>query len=157
MKTTPCPFCSELIESDSHFCDQCGSELKSCPAGHGFKKGNACNECGALLKKHSTPASSKPAEPSFLFSNQLNATIKLIDGAIVGRRTGAYVDLFGSQPYVSGTHARFQRNETGQWEVVDLGSTNGTFLNRKRIESHQPVVLQVGDTLAFYDLSFVIE
>lgn len=157
MKTTPCPFCSELIDSDSLFCDQCGRELKSCPAGHGFKKGNACNECGALLKNHPTPASSEPAEPSVLFSTQLNARIKLMDGAILGRRTGAYVDLFGSQPYVSGTHARFQRNETGQWEVVDLGSTNGTFLNRKRIEPHQPMVIQLGDTLAFYDLSFVVE
>ena len=92
-----------------------------------------------------------------LFCSALNARLTLQDGAIVGRRTGDYLSTFGSQGYISGTHARLQKNSAGNWEVVDLGSTNGTFLNGKRLQPHQPAGFTIGDTIGFYDLKFIVE
>ena len=261
-----CPFCGKEIESDSYYCDQCGEELKCCPAGHGFKKGKICGTCGQPLvlakdvagggaSTGNAPASSgmgsgaqptspngsyvgqpggmqpsqggsyagqsapntaqgyannpsggnqysqagsqqtsgqpfnnpssynttpgvspqatvppvqpaadrtvRPgppvAEPTSLMSARLGVAIALRDGAVIGRRTGDYIHVFASQGYVSGTHARLQRNGAGQWEVVDLDSTNGTFVNGNRIPPHQPVPIKIGDKVAFYDSDFVVE
>ncbi len=100
--------------------------------------------------------SAAPAEPKCLVCAALNARLELKNGAVVGRRTGDYVHVFGSQGYVSGTHARVQVNTVGAWEIVDLDSSNGTFLNGQKLAAHQPAVFRLGDTIAFYDLKFVV-
>ena len=97
------------------------------------------------------------AEPKYLVSNALNARLELKNGAVIGRRAGDYINTFANQGYVSGTHARLQKNPTGAWEIVDLDSSNGTYLNRQKLTAHQPAAFKVGDTLAFYDLTFVVE
>ena len=210
MDLVKCPFCDKEIESDSFYCDLCGKELKICPNGHGFRKGNKCSKCGEELveAKSATdhpvqpvgtpppvtpqpqttdrpqatqfvnpppPApvgnisppspgepertirpTAAPAEPKHLVSNALNARLALRDGAIIGRRAGDYVNVFGNQGYVSGTNARLQKNASGAWEIVDLDSTNGTFLNGQKLAAHQPAVFKIGDTIAFYDLKFIV-
>jgi pSer/pThr/pTyr-binding forkhead associated (FHA) protein len=40
--------------------------------------------------------------------------------------------------YASGRHARFSL-QSGSWILEDLGSTNGTFLGRTKVESPTPV------------------
>jgi pSer/pThr/pTyr-binding forkhead associated (FHA) protein len=66
----------------------------------------------------------------------------------LGRAPGCQVPL--DDAYASQVHARvFQRD--GQWYLEDLGSTNGTYLNRRRVAG--PVVfkrrdrLQIGNTV----------
>lgn len=163
MELLRCPFCDKEIESDSFYCDQCGQELRICSHGHGFKKGKICTECGNPLTAAKDAASPvvrpdvQPIEPKFLVNNALNARLQLLDGAVIGRRAGNYVHVFGSQSYVSGTHARLQRNGTGDWEITDLDSTNGTFLNDVRLVSQYPTPFKTGDTIAFYDLRFIVE
>lgn len=98
-----------------------------------------------------------PAEPKCLVSGALNARLDLRDGAVVGRRTGDYTNVFADRGYVSGSHARLQRNGAGQWEVVDLDSSNGTFLNGQKLAANQPCAFKIGDTIAFYDLKFIVE
>ncbi|MFF7637192.1 FHA domain-containing protein [Kitasatospora sp. NPDC008050] len=44
--------------------------------------------------------------------------------------------------YASSRHARIYPDQTGQWTVEDLGSTNGTYLDRQRLTT--PTPLQVG-------------
>lgn len=97
------------------------------------------------------------SEAEFFVGKNINAKLKLIDGAIVGRRTGDYISTFSSQGYVSGTHAKFQRNSNGKWEIVDLNSTNGTFVNGVHISPETPVVISIGDEISFYDTTFIIE
>ena len=95
--------------------------------------------------------------PRYLVNQQLGARLELINQAIVGRKTGSYVSVFGSQSYVSGTHARLQQNLAGGWEIVDLDSSNGTFLNGTRLAANQPAAFKIGDVIAFYDIKFTVE
>jgi pSer/pThr/pTyr-binding forkhead associated (FHA) protein len=66
----------------------------------------------------------------------------------VGRSDDNVVVLDGDD-YASGRHARVESGLDGTW-VIDLGSTNGTYVNGERIQGrtrlHEGDLLQVGDT-----------
>lgn len=65
------------------------------------------------------------------------------DEITIGRAPGCHVALT-DDGYVSQLHARvFARD--GRYFVEDLGSTNGTYLNRKKVTG--PVALRRGDRL----------
>lgn len=75
-------------------------------------------------------------------------TFELADEVTLGRSGGCQVPL--QDAYASQVHARvFPRD--GKWYVEDLGSTNGTYLNRRRVAG--PMVmkrrdrLQIGNTV----------
>ncbi|WP_165229310.1 SpoIIE family protein phosphatase [Aquisphaera insulae] len=57
----------------------------------------------------------------------------------------ANMDLFLDNPHVSRPHARIQRRDDGSYEIVDLKSQNGTFLNGKKIVPYEPRRLRDGD------------
>lgn len=61
----------------------------------------------------------------------------------LGRVAGTDIAL----PYswVSRKHAMIQREENGRFNLIDLGSSNGTFINGRKI--HTPVTLQNGDCI----------
>ena len=65
------------------------------------------------------------------------------DELTVGRAAGCQIAL-ADDTFVSQLHARLFRRE-GRHFVEDLGSTNGTFLNRKQVSS--PIALRRGDRL----------
>lgn len=66
-----------------------------------------------------------------------------VDGvATVGRSPDATVMV--DDPGVSRLHARIRRSESGGFEVEDLGSKNGTFLNGARVEH---AVANLGDKI----------
>jgi pSer/pThr/pTyr-binding forkhead associated (FHA) protein len=66
----------------------------------------------------------------------------------IGRADDNVLVLDGDD-YASGHHARVESGLDGTW-VIDLGSTNGTYVNGERIEGrrrlHVGDLLQVGDT-----------
>lgn len=73
---------------------------------------------------------------------QRGRTYPLGDELTVGRAAGCHVNV--DDTFVSQIHARvFARD--GQYLVEDLGSTNGTYLNRKKVSG--PMVMQRGDRL----------
>jgi len=63
-------------------------------------------------------------------------------GVVLGRSDDA--DVMLDDPYASDFHLRFG-TENGQVVVNDLGSTNGTYVNGRRISS--PVSLSQGDAV----------
>jgi len=65
------------------------------------------------------------------------------DELTVGRAAGCQICL-ADDTFVSQLHARLFRRE-GRHFVEDLGSTNGTFLNRKQVSA--PIALRKGDRL----------
>ncbi len=69
-------------------------------------------------------------------------TYELADELTVGRAGGCQITL--DDTYVSQLHARLFRRD-GQLYVEDLGSTNGTYLNRKKVTA--PIAIRKGDRL----------
>ena len=62
-------------------------------------------------------------------------------------------DLVLQDPYISGYHARL-RWDGVTWWVEDLGSRNGTFVNRQKCQPHSPQPVPVGATVQMGDMSF---
>lgn len=75
--------------------------------------------------------------------------VPLGEGVSIGRNPDNQVVVMES--FVSGRHARIYRQDGGYW-VEDAGSTNGTFLNGRRLKkSHK---LRLGDKIALGDTVF---
>lgn len=72
--------------------------------------------------------------------------------ASVGR--GEYNDIVLPDASVSTMHAKLQRRD-GVWIVVDLGSTNGTFVDEEAVRDD--VALSPGTTLRFGEVSLMFE
>jgi pSer/pThr/pTyr-binding forkhead associated (FHA) protein len=75
-------------------------------------------------------------------SDRRGQTYDLGDELTLGRATGCQVTI--DDNYVSQLHARVFRRE-GQLYIEDLGSTNGTYLNRKKVTA--PIAVRRGDRL----------
>jgi hypothetical protein len=73
---------------------------------------------------------------------QRGRAYELADELTVGRAAGCQITL--DDTYASQLHARIFRKD-GQLYVEDLGSTNGTYLNRKKVTA--PVAIRRGDRL----------
>ena len=72
---------------------------------------------------------------------ELHGSVMQIDDELrIGRAASCALTL--DDTYVSQQHARLVRRDR-QYLVEDLGSTNGTFVNRERIVG--PVILHTGD------------
>src|SRR5512133_3601917 len=74
-----------------------------------------------------------------------------LDGVTVGTRGSA--DLAIDDPFVSARHLRIEARE-GCWHLVDLGSTNGTFLGGARVERAE---LPLGVPITFGEAELVLE
>jgi pSer/pThr/pTyr-binding forkhead associated (FHA) protein len=80
-------------------------------------------------------------------------TFRLRSGSIktIGRAIRA--DFMVDVPLVSRLHCRLTATDAGQLEVIDLKSTNGTFVNDRKI---QQAVLVSGDRLRVGRLELLI-
>lgn len=92
-----------------------------------------------------TPATSRPGKPpdkvALITGAGARPTIyPLGDELIVGRSDKCHIPL--GDTYVSQVHARvFRRN--GQFFIEDMGSTNGTYLNSRKVTA--PTSVSRGD------------
>ena len=81
-----------------------------------------------------------PSKAAVVEGEKKGASLNLGDELIIGR--GEKCKLILDDTYVSTVHARiFAKGDT--YMLEDLGSTNGTYLNRRRVTS--PVELNRGD------------
>lgn len=87
-----------------------------------------------------------------------DAKIQLFDGENIGayqaiQHPGSFIgrekdnDIRLSGEGVSRYHAKIELNDKGEWIIRDLGSSNGTKVNAKKIESFQK--LESGDLISF--------
>jgi len=68
-------------------------------------------------------------------------TVELTGAAVtIGRAEGATLVL--ADDYASNRHARLVPDADGRWLVEDLGSTNGTFLDRAKVT--EPTHVEIG-------------
>jgi pSer/pThr/pTyr-binding forkhead associated (FHA) protein len=59
----------------------------------------------------------------------------------IGRAEGATLVI--ADDYASNRHARISPDGTGGWLLEDLGSTNGTFLDRAKVTELTPIPVGV--------------
>ncbi|MCB1279278.1 FHA domain-containing protein [Prosthecobacter sp.] len=79
-----------------------------------------------------------------------DAIVTVKDPFTVGRNKGN--DLIIRDLHVSGQHAKFAARRDGVFEIVDLNSSGGTFVNGERIER---CALQNGDKIEFATVTAV--
>jgi hypothetical protein len=83
--------------------------------------------------------------------NAHGVSLEVIKGGsfvVVGRMTPA-CGLVLQHPSVSRVHAALQFDAHGALFLRDLGSTHGTFVNKRRLPAHEFVRLHIGDVVAF--------
>ncbi|HEV2750044.1 MAG TPA: FHA domain-containing protein [Gemmatimonadales bacterium] len=105
------------------------------------------------------PPAPRPASPPPL------ATFLVRVGALAGQRLTVktpvsnlgradYNDVVVPDPSVSTSHAKLQRRE-GVWVLVDLDSTNGTFVDGERVKGEAPLapgaVVRLGDVQLVFE------
>lgn len=137
-----CPYCKEIIDDDSRYCDQCGKELMFCPECRQPRRGTTCAACGADLVNAASLRGAEKSTPTLLEGDGFKLTLK---EGVFGRTTGIYPE-FSNQIYISGRHGEL-RCEKGQWQVRDLGSHNGTLLNGMKLVPNGWYDLHLGDQL----------
>lgn len=71
----------------------------------------------------------------------------------IGRADGN--DIRYPSEFVSANHARLSFKQ-GEWSVLDLGSSNGVFVNGDRIPSNVSVALSFGDVVSIFDLHLTV-
>jgi hypothetical protein len=105
------------------------------------------------------PASSPAARAEALVATRAVVSLDdrryVLDGprATIGRSKA--VECVLSDPNVSRRHAELRRAESGDWQIVDLGSTNGIKVNGRRVASTRLSPgdqVTVGTTTFFFDI-----
>lgn len=81
--------------------------------------------------------------------------ILLEDDMYVIGQLKSQADIVLNHPSVSRVHAKIQR-EGSAYYLIDLNSTNGTFLNGRRLDVHEKVMIQFGDEIAFARVGFYV-
>ena len=95
---------------------------------------------------------SAPAGPTRIIGN--GWMLPLREGPF-GRTSGIYPE-FASCQYISGRHGMFKTTATG-WVVIDVGSTNGTFVNGIRLTTGMETPIRIGDTLTIATIDFNVQ
>lgn len=79
-----------------------------------------------------------------------------MDRYVIGRIPALVEGSLPMFPTVSSQHCEFTRCEDG-YEISDLSSSNGTFVNHVRVKPGEKRKLQHGDVVNIAELSFVVE
>ncbi len=109
---------------------------------------------GISISQSATTRSTLPA--MILINNSLNIRIVAMNGAIIGRRKGPYVQFFEQHSYVSGVHAQLKYKSDSGWCVIDKNSSNGTRVNKNPIQPDVETPLKHGDILSIANISLQV-
>jgi len=88
-------------------------------------------------------------------SNKRSNVKRLVirERAIIGRQNHCDIRVVSGE--LSREHCRIEVDHDDA-HLIDLGSTNGTYLNRKKLEPHQPYGLTEGDTIQLGPAAFSV-
>jgi hypothetical protein len=151
-----CPVCKNKNPREAPTCRTCGAALESFLLDSVIITRNTATETpaqeidGLLLSEAFLPAEGIAI---YVSDTVRPALISLDREVIIGRNvqptSEAFLDLTNLGGYLLGLsrrHARIRRYASG-YEIIDLGSTNGTWLNDERLVAHQPYPLTSGSRL----------
>jgi pSer/pThr/pTyr-binding forkhead associated (FHA) protein len=152
-----CSQCGSQNSDEARFCSQCGNPLPQQPAapapgasettatitfGTGAGKAEA-DDRSALNEADAAAADALPAGSALLIVQRGPGAGSryLLDTDLVSAGRHPESDIFLDDITVSRRHVEFHR-EGGSFRVHDVGSLNGTYVNRDRIDD---ALLQNGD------------
>ena len=142
-----CPACKEENPMSEVICRVCMTNLASVsPTPPPSAELAAENPPGDHPPLNSDVTEFSPPDVLTLARVSDGLTISVRSGCVLGR-AGETSEFFKESRTVSRRHARIVYKD-GAWAVEDLGSTNGTCLNGRRVENDRAHVLQKGDTLS---------
>lgn len=177
-----CPYCQKNVPDDSLYCDLCGKKLNFCPKCRKPGAGRVCGSCGTpmvggaeAVRKENPFVSAKPATPPNPFVRKeadrqqaptpAAQVLKLQCGALTepfavqsGARFGRDIQPMNDRKAfdtISSNHGIFTQSARG-WTFKDVGSTNGTALNGRRIQTNREELLSDGDTLQMGEIIFKV-
>lgn len=166
-----CPVCAAEIPEGVTHCPDCGTEIQEVTA-------PSVQPSAPIPPPVESVSPPPPVVPTPTTTGVARLLLKRggaltgdefpISGrVIIGRfeRDTGPVDIdLGNLPesaYISRRHAEIYQDESGQWFVKDLGSTNGTFVKAsgspqfQQIPKDQPFPISDGDEIAFGNVRFV--
>jgi hypothetical protein len=145
-----CTRCGHENPEGSRFCAQCGSALSQERVGEstsvipkvgGEDTSDQPEIAESAADAHAGAVESLPAGSALLVVKRgPNAGSRFLldqDVTTAGRHPDS--DIFLDDVTVSRRHAEFRRTPDGRFTVVDVGSLNGTYLKRGRIDSAMPL------------------
>lgn len=161
-------------ETDKRLCPQCGQENESSAV--------VCANCGTPLRPSTFPVSNvqlprtedaegKPKHrPSnggvalWVRNDPHPVLIEPDEGVILGRETDprkdppSLINLARYNAYRLGVSRRHAQIEckTDSCLLLDLGSSNGTWINGLKLRPYQPAVLKSGDRVNLARLEFIV-
>ncbi|MDR3230043.1 MAG: FHA domain-containing protein [Synergistaceae bacterium] len=141
-----CPACGEENPVSEVICRVCMTNLSS--VAPGLRGAEALPPAGPVEKPEvagETTIRTEAGTPVLTFLRSDGRPLSVADGDELGRG-GACQELFQDTMTVSRRHARVTRSG-GQWQIEDVGSTNGTWVNGRRLEKGRPCPLTPGDTV----------
>jgi hypothetical protein len=100
------------------------------------------------------PVTAGPLANFLVRSGSLKGTRLVVKTPVANIGRADYNDLVIPDESVSTSHAKLQRRE-GVWVLVDLESTNGTFVDGERISADTPIA--PGTMVRFGDIQLVFE
>ena len=141
-----CPECGFVNAEGANYCQKCGAFLGGIQQAGGATMSYTVGETG---EQASIPLEEAVAEGAALVIRSGGGRAGETFGAAGDRMTigrSPEAEVFLDDVTVSRSHALLVRRRDGLY-IDDLGSLNGTYVNRRRIESHKLVdgdELQVG-------------
>ena len=159
-----CPNCSHWNEDGSNFCEECGQELKGIDRVSKPISVKAASKpvvdatpVPAPTPQDLQPAESLPATPytgARLVLSNGGSIFRLGEKTTIGRedpRLGIDFDGYPDGQYISGMHAQIILMN-GRYYAEDMGSSNHTYVNDKKLVLGQLEPLKTGDTIRFAKL-----
>lgn len=83
-----------------------------------------------------------------------NSVVLMNDSYIIGKLKNKS-DVCVDHPSISRIHARIEK-EGGSYYLQDMNSTNGTFVNGRRLGVNEKVEIQLSDEIRFADLGYYV-
>lgn len=153
---TECPVCgSDLVPGRKYLAGLAAQQEPAQAASQGPADGQPAQtgDGQASPKVQAQKPQATAARPATaLVGNGWRLVLK--DGDF-GRRGGIWPEL-GSCQYVSGDHGKIISSPSG-WLICDLGSTNGTQVNGRKLSTGVAAPLNIGDRVRIATLDFVVE
>ncbi|NUP41097.1 MAG: FHA domain-containing protein [Streptomyces sp.] len=156
-----CGRCGHTNAEASRFCSNCGAPLRPGAAGYQSASETTSTISISGIEAYEAEATGQIASPSL--SSEAQAAVDalppgsallivrrgpnsgsrfLLDGELTTAGRHPQSDIFLDDVTVSRRHVEFRRGPDGFFTVSDVGSLNGTYVNRERIDA---VTLSNGD------------